>query len=179
MSAVIENIQVRHKSAPPDTRAAPRYPARACAWTLCVAVWPDATDTTVQAMRKRVNKRPAAHPAPGSRFTECRRCNRSFPTHTFHNGHPCTVALPPPLTQPVALSVQPPVSLASISFAWNESNPHVSINLVGEPGLPTLSLTLPQRSLTLDVLILLISKAKTCKGLRVGCYVAQPFLFIL
>ena len=69
------------------------------------------------------------------RFTECRRCNRSFPTHTFHNGHPCTVALPPPLTQPVALSVQPPVSLASISFAWNESNPHVSINLVGEPGL--------------------------------------------
>ena len=42
---------------------------------------------------------------------------------------------PPPPPSPSPLLAPLPVPLPCISFAWNEDNPHVSMNLVGEVGL--------------------------------------------
>ena len=48
---------------------------------------------------------------------------------------PLPSPMPPPVPPPLRSPLLPPLLSPRIAFAWNESNAHASMNLVGEPGL--------------------------------------------
>ena len=77
-------------------------------------------------------------PVHGSRFTECPDCGCSYPTHTYHEGHDCIVAMPLPMPPPPA-----PMTLGSSTDLGVLMNPGGYHNANGRLIRPHLSFVLP------------------------------------